>query len=561
MTRRVLAAGALALAAAAVAWAAASPARAQPRPSEAPPRITSDGDRTLLLDLSRRLPEARRTLRPLDPASLERLRRAQAMRAQGLLQGARDSLTRLLADVPHHPLVLTELARTRLALQEWTAVERLAVAERLAQKDSLLLAQELVEAEERLGRPTDAARVAIEAWAASPEMADWASQTLDRLTPADPRVTREAMHRAIARQGGRTDLARGLARLEWRAGDARAMVQALAAADHGGRSPLRWTFAEELARTGVMRDTLGAFETLLDLASDRAVQAGYRTAAAQRAWDLARPQGVVRDAATRLVHALADVPRSRWDGALLVSLARALREAGLTAEARSLIDSPGEDGAARPALQLERALADLRDGPPERVLPALREAASAPGASEAAYRYAEALFYAGQSDSARAWYDRLSKDPSGPYAGAALERLFLIEEASPPSALASFGRIAYAEWRGDLKRAGALADSLYRTLPRGAMWAEAAMILSAQLERSGNATAALEPLLAVADSLPGDRLAPRARQRAGDLYLHRLGDEAHAIDQYEQCLESYPRAWNAPEVRRTLEQLRHQKRP
>ena len=56
------------------------------------------------------------------------------------------------------------------------------------------------------------------------------------------------------------------------------------------------------------------------------------------------------------------------------------------------------------------------------------------------------------------------------------------------------------------------------------------------------------------------RLAPLARQKAGDLYLARLHDEAHAIEQYEECLARYPRAWNAPEVRRRLDQLRRDRR-
>ena len=564
MTRRGFARGTLA----AVALAAsltllpAAPASAQPGARTGVRTLIIPGEpiAPLLIEPPRRMMDPRRALPPLDLSRLERLRHAQAMRARGLVQSARDSLRVLLAEVPHHPLVLTELARTELALRDWAAVERMAVFERASQRDSLLLAQELIEAEERLGRPTDAARIAIEAWAAAPEMADWAGEILERLTPADPRVLREALRRAIAREPERTDLARGLARLEWRAADARAMTQALAAADHGGtRTPLRWSFAEELARTGVMRDTLGAFETLVDLAGDRTVQLAYRTSAAQRAWELTRPQGVTRDAAARLVRALKDVPAERWDPSLRVALARALREAGLTAEARALIDTPGEGGPATPALRLERALTDLRDGPPERVLPSLREAAS--GSDESAFRYAEALFFAGQSDSAKTWYEKLSHNTDGPFAGRALERLFLIEDASPRSALAAFGRIAYAEWRGEARRATALTDSLTRTLPRGPLWAEASLLLAAQLERAGDPRAALAPLLAVADSLPGDRLAPRARQRAGDVYLTGLKDEARAIAQYERCLESYPRAWNAPEVRRRLDQLRRERRP
>jgi TolA-binding protein len=85
-------------------------------------------------------------------------------------------------------------------------------------------------------------------------------------------------------------------------------------------------------------------------------------------------------------------------------------------------------------------------------------------------------------------------------------------------------------------------------------------MLSAQRAAAGDATAALVPLLAVADSLPDDRLAPLARQRLGELYLSKLKDESKAAAQWEECLARYPKAWNAPEVRRKLEQLRRERR-
>jgi hypothetical protein len=108
--------------------------------------------------------------------------------------------------------------------------------------------------------------------------------------------------------------------------------------------------------------------------------------------------------------------------------------------------------------------------------------------------------------------------------------------------------------------ARSLADSLYRALPRGALWAEAAMLSATARMSDPDPHAALEPLLAIADSLPGDRLAPVARQRAGDIYLDRLKDERAALEQYEECLARYPRAWNAAEVRRRLDALRRDRR-
>ena len=81
----------------------------------------------------------------------------------------------------------------------------------------------------------------------------------------------------------------------------------------------------------------------------------------------------------------------------------------------------------------------------------------------------------------------------------------------------------------------------------------AALSFSAEREARGEHAGALEPLLAVADQRPDDRLAPLARQRAGDIYLSGSRTTAKAEAQYEECLTRYPRAWNSAEVRRKLE--------
>jgi hypothetical protein len=182
------------------------------------------------------------------------------------------------------------------------------------------------------------------------------------------------------------------------------------------------------------------------------------------------------------------------------------------------------------------------------------------GSREGVFRYAEALFFAGMPDSAMALYQLVSHDPKSPFTAPALERLFLIEDADPQSALPALGQMAYESWRGEARHAAALAESLYHALPRGALWATTALELATYRDRSGDETGALDPLLAVADSLPGDRLAPVARQRAGDIYRLKLKDDAKALAQYEECLARYPKAWNAPEVRRVVETLRRERR-
>jgi len=496
-------------------------------------------------------------LPPLTEEQRTKLRQGHDLAAAGAPDQALTLLKALLAEVPHHPLVLTEIARAQNVMEDYATVERTARAERSAQKDSILLGEELAEALERLGRPKEAAQIAIEAWLASPAQPEWSRETLDHAEDAAVKDVREQIRRANTRYPERMDLARYLAKLEWKLGDLHAALKPLSVAERSEARPrLRFTFAEELMLQLTTRDSTAAIETWLDLAGDTRYDASYRTASARRAWDVITVRDDEKDYAPRLQKALADLPRKNLSPELRLGLARGLREAGRTAEARSLLEPEGgrED---TPEFAAERALSDLRDGPPARALPGLRAAAER--SPEQAFRYAEALFFAGQTDSAHAWYDRSTSDPRGPYTGAALERLYLLEEEGPDGAMALFGRIAYEEWRGETRRAAVLTDSLFRALPRGPLWAEAALTLAGQRAAAGDLAAALEPLLAVADSMPDGRLAPVARDRAGDLYV-RLKDDSRAAAQYEECLSRYPKSWNAPEVRRKLEALRRDRR-
>ncbi len=535
---------------------AAGPAISQTRPQASPPGIIAP-------DLNPSPPRAgalaQRPFTPLDGPQAHRLLQAQGMRESGRLDAARALLVTLLGESPHQPMVLVELARVYAARQQWGQIERLARAERTATRDSLLLGRELALACERQSRPREAAQAVVEIWGAAPAEADWAEATLMRLDDLDPRGAREPLRRAAEARPGRVDIVRAAARLEWKHGDAAATLRLLAAADATGPStPVRWSFAEERLASGGPRDTSAAMETLLDLAADAARAPAYRLPAARRAWQVYVRRGSEREGVLRVSRALADLPPHEWAADLLVGIVRGLREAGHTAEVRALLDRLGDRRAAYPELALEGALNELREGPPARALPILERAAH--GSLEGVFRYAEALFFAGLPDSAAALYGLVARDAKGAYTGQALERLFLIEDADPPAALPAVGRMAYESWRGETKRAAALAESLYRGVPHGALWAHAALALAEHRERDGDPRGALEPLLAVADSLPADRLASLARQRAGDVYRTRLKDDAKALAQYEECLARYPKAWNAPEVRRAVETLRRERR-
>ena len=501
----------------------------------------------------------RRVVKPLDVSQTQRLAQAQALSASGKLDAARDALMALLAEAPHHPILLGELARIHIAREQWGALERLARSERAAARDSTLLAHELAAALERQSRRREMAQVVIELWAASPDEAAWCYTTLMRIEELEAHAADEPLRRAAAKLPLRSDIVLAAARLAWRNGDGPAAERLLAAGDAGELStPLRWTFAEELLHLGGGRDTTGAIESLLDLAADRGRAAEYRLSAARRAWQVIARRGAEPEGVLRVARALGDLPPDGWSANLLVGIVRGLREAGYAAEVRAILDRLGDRRGAYPELALEGALNELREGPPERVLATLERAAH--GSPEGVFRYAEALYFAGMADSAAVLYRLMSIDPKSPYTGPSLERLFLIEDADPRTALPALGRMAYETWRGEPARASALAESLYHTLPLSPLWAHAALVLGEHRLAAGDNPGALEPLLAVADSLPDDRLAPVARQRAGDIYRLRLKDDAKALAQYEECLARYPKAWNAPEVRRVVQTLRRERR-
>lgn len=557
MRRGLPALAALPLTCLAIGWGA--PALAQAPPAQAPGRPRPVPVAELDPSPARPGPASSRPAKPLDAQQARRLLQAQAMRESGRLDAARDELLALLAESPHQPVVLGELARVHMVRQQWSAIERLALAERQATRDSVLLARELELAYERQSQPRKAAQVAVELWVAAPAEAEWASLTIARLEEQQPRAGRDPLRKAVEARPARADLALGAARLEWRLGDLATALRLLSLTDATGPStPTRWSFAQELLLAGGARDTTGALEALVSLAGDPARDPGYRLPAARRAWQVYERRDNRREGVLRVSRALADLPPQAWPSDLLVGIVRSLRESGQTAEVRALLERLGDRKTAFPGLALEAALNELREGPPARALAPLEKAAI--GSPEGVFRYAEALFFAGLPDSAMALYQLVSHDPKGAYTAPALERLFLIEDADPQSALPALGEMAYESWRGEARRAEALAESLYHVLPRGALWAYAALELAGHRERQGDGATALEPLLAVADSLAGDRLAPVARQRAGDIYRLRLKDDAKALAQYEECLARYPKAWNAPEVRRVVETLRRERR-
>ena len=490
------------------------------------------------------------------PAGIEyRLLRAIDLRASGLPDRARDTMVVLLKQLPHHPVLVSELGRTHLVREDWTSVERLAVAERTALRDSSLLAQELATAYEELGRPREALKVAVQAWAASPLDGGWAMPRVFRLAPVDARLAQHSLEEASKPRPWRSDLSIGLARLHAIAGRPADAVRVLREAEQrSGRSGLRIMFADESLRSTRPADSTAAIAALLDLAADGSRRAEERLAAGRRVWYLAIATGREAEVAVPLAAGMRDVPGEQWGPELLLGVVRTLQTSGRVAEARALLSAnPGLEQR-MPELVLERALASAREGDLAGAIPVLDSLAGQ--WPDARFMLAETQFFAGHMDSAHANYERVSVRTQDPDSGPSFDRLFLLEEHPRSAALTALGRLEYERWRGQRATALKLADSLWRAQqPNGPYVAQAGIELAELKLEGGDARAALVPLLVIADSLAADRLAPLARQRAGDAYVA-LGDDRSALQQYEECLARYPRAWNSAEVRRRVERLR-----
>ena len=152
-------------------------AQSQPQPGTKDPGHAARLARESMMLVAPGGNEAPRFTRPSPPltsAQSERLRRAYDLRLQGLTDRSRDTLNALLREVPHHPLFVTELARTLAVRGDWAAIVTLGRDERLRNRDSLLVTRELSTALERQARPREAAQVVLESWAASEREGTWA---------------------------------------------------------------------------------------------------------------------------------------------------------------------------------------------------------------------------------------------------------------------------------------------------------------------------------------------------------------------------------------------------
>jgi tetratricopeptide (TPR) repeat protein len=426
------------------------------------------------------------------------------------------------------------------------------------------------------------------------QLLSW-SETLD----LGPRVLAEVGEQADAAPAN-VELALLAAEMECRTGHAeRAWPRLAGAEERGGverRGQLLRVLAERLSIDAARARELGT-PAWLELARGAAYDPELRGAALGRLLGPAPaergPEGAAIVAGATVATAdLEAAWRSLPAGAVRsrsgLDLADFLRRRGDEAAARRVIvalDREGTPPDLQGELDLQQGLAAVQGGDLDaarRLLERARGQAVDPAAGErAAYALAEARFYAGEFDSALTAFDDFARaHPQSPLANDALERAYLLEAdggggpAGAAPGVATLARGLYAEARGRWDEAASLAreaeaqaraaqpadprsgpgaDSLGG--PSDPVRAHALLLLSRAEERRGDFPAALGAALLAADSLWGDRLAPAARERAGDLLLAH-GRPAEALAQYEEMLARHPRAWLAAEVRRKVTELR-----
>ena len=434
-----------------------------------------------------------------------------------------------------------------------------------------------------------------EAFALQRQLLEWA-ETVD----VGPDVVTAAERRADALP---KDVNRALlaAEIECRAGKTEAALARLARAEPSGmpHGQLAQVLGERLAS-----DAQGsALAAPLWLAITRgSYDAGVRADALRR---LLQPTTIVSAdgqgkarvtpvAAKDLESAWSSLPPGEEKARLGLDLLQALRARGDSQAAErvaSELSRTGGPGQLAGPVDVEAGLLALGQGrldeAGKRLERARTQSVDDDARERAEFAQAEVLFYSGQFDSALAAYDRFADaHPMSPLANEALARAFLLEpdqDTAPGQApgLPSLAKGLYAETRRQWDEAASWADKaqqesrgsdrLASEMPRteGAapeslglanpVRAQALLLLSRIEEARGVPAQARLAALAVCDSLPGDRLAPVARKRVGDLDLAR-GNKESALAQYEEMLARYPRSWLAAEVRRQVTDLRSQLR-
>jgi tetratricopeptide (TPR) repeat protein len=190
----------------------------------------------------------------------------------------------------------------------------------------------------------------------------------------------------------------------------------------------------------------------------------------------------------------------------------------------------------------------------------LPEAIDPEHAELAAYRLAEVEFFRGDIDSALTLFQDMAEAyPRSLRADDAAGRYILLNKYQSVGggvALELLGRMEWGRQVGDSAAVDSTATLILENWGGGELGAEAYLGLADIAERSGRYEQALDYLEKLVAAHAGDRRAPTALQRQGDILAGKLHRPEEALRRYEAVLADYPTTVQAGDVRRALERLR-----
>ncbi|MFQ5600620.1 MAG: tetratricopeptide repeat protein [Candidatus Krumholzibacteriia bacterium] len=164
------------------------------------------------------------------------------------------------------------------------------------------------------------------------------------------------------------------------------------------------------------------------------------------------------------------------------------------------------------------------------------------GRSRARYHLAELDLVEGDYEGAIDGFAALAEEaPEDRLANDCLDLALTLNEATfdDPEALQRFGSYRRALLRRNLEQARAELEALVVQHPESTLHPLALFKLAQNLDEAGEFQMALQHFDRVVEMHPEHRLAARALEAIGDVYLERLGRPEEAVDSYERILLDY----------------------
>ena len=506
--------------------------------------------------------------RAADPLYRNQIQTARRALSRGQFQPAADMFESLLKSHAMEEVAVTGLAEAWIGLERYSDADTLiagALPRIPAKADLYRLRVRLRRAQ---GRPAEAFQDLVSVLDADADRAPWAfRESSDMLTAGlDPKRALKTAEEARGAHAGSVPFAVLVALVHSLDGREEEGLRALLVDEEGQklRGKALLLYAEQML--ALKRDE--AAVAALQNAADRIDEAGQRSVVLFKTAEIQESRGKYSEALAVLKRIVDERPGTASAGKALLASADIYQKflndpKGALGVYRQIQNDPIV-GHRRPEMLLQMAdcyvrLDDLDDAAftYASVIP---EAVDPEHAETAAYKLAEVEFFRGNIDSALVLYqDMAEKYPRSLLADDAAGRYILLNKhllVGGGTAVQLLGRMEWGLLAGDSAAVDSSASLLIDNWSGGELAAEAHLGLADLAERSGRYPEAIEHLEGIVTGHRGDRRAPAALKRQGDIYVQRLSRPKEALERYETILTDYPNSVEAGEARRLAENLR-----